>query len=79
MSIRDGNYKRVDFSESQDIEFHDLRVDFGEENNLAQTDRDIAGDLHRKLRAWQEEVEALIPRRNANCVEQPPSVDLATD
>lgn len=63
-SIRMGDYKLIEFFEDSRLELYNLREDIGEEHNLAAECPEKAAELHQRLIAWREEVEALIPQPN---------------
>ena len=63
-SIRLGDYKLVEFFEDGRLELYNLREDLGETRNLAADLPAVARDLHERLVAWRESVEALLPTPN---------------
>ena len=63
-SIRDGDWKLIEFFEDDRLELYNLREDIGEARNLAATHPKMVLELHRKLREWQGSVEAKIPEPN---------------
>lgn len=63
-SIRDGDWKLIEFFEDGRLELYNLREDIGEQRDLAARERDLAGQLHAKLVAWRDEIEAVIPKVN---------------
>jgi arylsulfatase A-like enzyme len=63
-SIRAGDWKLLEFFEDGRRELYNLRDDLGEKNNLAATMPDKVNELHAKLRAWRQEVQAPMPTPN---------------
>jgi arylsulfatase A-like enzyme len=63
-AIRRGDWKLIEFFEDGRIELYDLRSDPEERTNRATREPSRADALGRELRAWQEEVAALLPSRN---------------
>lgn len=67
-SIRLGDYKLIEFFEGGRLELYHLREDMGETHNLASERPDITRELHQRLLAWRESVEAKIPQPNPDYV-----------
>lgn len=65
-SIREGDWKLIEFFEDGKRELYNLRDDISEEHDRADELPDKRDDLHRNLVAWRAEVEALIPKPNPN-------------
>ncbi len=63
-SIRDGDWKLLEFFEDGKLELYDLKNDIGESKNLAAAMPDKAKELHDKLLAWRKEVGAKMPTKN---------------
>ncbi|MAX26754.1 MAG: sulfatase [Phycisphaeraceae bacterium] len=63
-SVREGDYKLIEFFEDNRIELYNLKDDISEEKNLAEQLPDIAKDLHVKLAQWRQDVLARVPQRN---------------
>jgi arylsulfatase A-like enzyme len=63
-SVREGDWKLIEFFEDGRLELYNLREDLGESVNVAQNHPDVTADLHAKLKAWRERVEAKIPQSN---------------
>lgn len=63
-SLREGDYKLIEFFETGKVELYNLKDDISEEHDLAQKRPDIAKDLHIKLANWRQEVQARIPQVN---------------
>ena len=60
-SMRRGNYKLIEFFETDTIALYDVSKDPGETRQLQQEMPELAAKLHAELNAWQKEVEAPIP------------------
>jgi arylsulfatase A-like enzyme len=69
-SIRMGDYKLIEFFEDNRLELYNLREDLGESNNLAQVEPDRARAMHDRLVRWRESVEAKIPERNPDYMQE---------
>ncbi len=63
-SVREGDYKLIQFFEDGHIELYNLREDISETCDLAQARPDIAARLLARLQAWQNDVCAVFPERN---------------
>ncbi len=63
-AIREGDFKLIEFFEDDHVELYNLKEDIGEMNNLATEMPDKVVDLHKKLHAWQQEVDAQMPTVN---------------
>jgi arylsulfatase A-like enzyme len=61
-SIRDGDWKLLEFFESGRLELYNLKDDIGEKHNLAQAQLTKTRELHNKLLAWRKQVGAPLPR-----------------
>jgi arylsulfatase A-like enzyme len=70
-SIREGDWKLIEFFEDNRLELYNLREDIGEETDRAEAEPALRDDLHRKLKAWREEVGALIPQKNPHWPDGP--------
>ncbi len=60
-SVRMGDYKLIEFFEDGRIELYNLREDISEDNNLADTEPELAKKLQDLLSYWRESVGAIIP------------------
>jgi arylsulfatase A-like enzyme len=69
-SVRDGDWKLIEFFEDGKQELFNLRADIGETNDLAMQETARRDQLAAQLHAWQREIEALMPRKNPRW--QPP-------
>ncbi len=63
-SLRAGDYKLIEFFEDGRLELYNLREDIGEECNLVAEMPALTTELHARLVAWREEIEARIPQPN---------------
>jgi arylsulfatase A-like enzyme len=62
--IQSGNWKLMEFLEDGRLELYDLAADIGETNNLAKTMPEKAAELHGRLVAWREAIDAPMPTKN---------------
>ena len=65
-SVRMGDYKLIEFFEDGRLELYDLRQDIGETRNLVKEQPARTQQLHSRLLAWRQHVEARIPQPNPN-------------
>jgi len=63
-SVRAGDWKLIEFFEDGRLELYNLREDPGEKDNRAEREPGRVKELHGLLRAWREEMEAIIPEPN---------------
>jgi len=63
-SIREGDWKLIEFFEDHRLELYNLHEDIGETRNLAAELPAIARDLQAKLTTWRQNVECRIPQQN---------------
>jgi arylsulfatase A-like enzyme len=63
-SVRDGDWKLIEFFEDGRLELYNLRDDIGETTNRAADAPAITRALHAQLVAWREHIEAKIPQPN---------------
>jgi arylsulfatase A-like enzyme len=61
-ALRDGNFKLVEFPETNRVELYDLSADVGEGSNLAEQRPEETKRLLNKLHNWQKEVSAAAPK-----------------
>ena len=59
--IRKGDWKLIQFFETDTIELYNLKFDLGEERNLVKTHTKKAQELLAELKAWQKDTRAVIP------------------
>ncbi|MFW5846333.1 MAG: sulfatase [Planctomycetota bacterium] len=74
-AIRAGRWKLIEHFEDGRLELYDLQEDIGEEHDRAAAEPARVRELHARLCAWREEIEALIPRPNPNWRPEPLSPD----
>jgi arylsulfatase A-like enzyme len=60
-AMRQGDWKIIEFFESQEVEIYDLSTDPGEQNDLGRAMPEKAQELASALHAWQEETGASRP------------------
>ena len=65
-SIRQGDWKLIEFFEDGRLELYNLCDDIGEEHNLAAKQPVVTRRLHEHLVAWRTGIEAKIPQRNSD-------------
>jgi arylsulfatase A-like enzyme len=70
-SVRDGDYKLIEFYEDGRRELYDVRKDAGETHNLALEQPEKAKELAGKLEAWRREVGARMMKPNPAYVANP--------
>jgi arylsulfatase A-like enzyme len=63
-SIRQGDYKLIEFFEDKHVELYNLHEDIGEDYNLAGEKPELAARMQQRLQSWREAVEARIPLQN---------------
>jgi len=63
-SVVRGDWKLIELFEDGELELYNLSLDIGEQNNVAAEHPDIVEDLRARLKAWQREIEARIPKVN---------------
>ena len=63
-SIREGDYKLIEFFEDMHVELYDLRDDVEESNDLSDELPEVVERLRAKLHAWRDEVNAAMPEKN---------------
>ena len=73
-SLRRGDWKLIEFHETNAVALDNLRDDPGEQSNLATTMPQIAAQLRAELDAWQEKTNAPVPvLANPECVLSSPT------
>lgn len=75
-SVRDGDWKLIEWYEGPTRALYNLRDDLGERRNLIGERADIAERLGQLLDDWRDDIEAIIPQPNPDYV---PSDDPAAD
>ena len=63
-SVREGDWKLIEFFEDGRLELYNLREDPGESKNLAIKRPEVTARLHALLKDWRAEVCAILPERN---------------
>ncbi|HEY1107091.1 MAG TPA: sulfatase-like hydrolase/transferase, partial [Opitutaceae bacterium] len=63
-SVRQGDWKLIEFFEDGALELYNLADDLGETKNRAKDFPDRAKALQAALKAWRKEVQAQLPQRN---------------
>ncbi len=63
-SVRDGDWKLIEWFEDGALELYNITRDLGEEHNVATENPDKVKELHAKLVAWRREVGAIMPTPN---------------
>ncbi|MEW4455738.1 sulfatase [Bremerella sp. JC817] len=65
-SIRDGDWKLIEFYEYDTVELYDLSKDPNEQHDLSALMPEKTTQLREKLRTWQKEMNAKMPQPNPN-------------
>lgn len=63
-SVRDGDWKLIEFFEDNRLELYNLRKDESESNNLADAEPQIRDRLHSLLKQWRDKMNAKYPTPN---------------
>jgi uncharacterized sulfatase len=63
-AIRQGDWKLIEFFETNERQLFNLRTDIGESHNLVAAEPARAEKMHFALQAWQEKVGARMPTPN---------------
>lgn len=63
-SVRDGDWKLIEFFEDGRLELYNLRTDESESTNVASTHPQIVARLHTLLKDWRTQMDAIIPQIN---------------
>jgi len=63
-SIRQGDWKLLEYLEDNQIELYNLSNDIGEQKNLAETMPEKAWELRNNLNAWRKAVNAQMPAKS---------------
>jgi uncharacterized sulfatase len=63
-AIRAGDWKLIEFLEEGSLELYNLKIDLGENQNLAVERPDLARKLQKQLADWRERVGARMPTPN---------------
>ena len=67
-SVRQGDYKLIEFYEDGKLELYNLKEDIGEQNDLAEKMPDLTKELHKWLQDWRTAVDAQMPTPNPDYV-----------
>ncbi len=70
-AIRDGDLKLIEFFNDDRIEVYNLAEDIGEQSDLSDSMPDEARQLHEKLSAWREAVDAKMPLPGSTTAPRP--------
>ena len=65
-TIRDGDWKLIEWHEDGALELYNIAHDIGEKSNLSTEQPDKVKELHAKLITWRKDVGALMPSPNPN-------------
>jgi arylsulfatase A-like enzyme len=65
-SIRQGDWKLLEYFEDGRLELYNLADDVSEEHELSASQPDVARRLRSQLRAWRRRVDAPMPTPNPN-------------
>lgn len=76
ISIRDGDWKLIQFYEDNSRKLFNLRNDPGEQHDMADAQPEVVAQLARQLARWSRQVEALIPKPNPNYIPPPMTADV---
>ena len=63
-AIRDGNWKLIQFYETDELELYDLSADLSETNDLSNIQVEKAAELRKKLEDWRKNLEVQRPKAN---------------
>lgn len=74
-SVRDGDWKLIEFYETGRRELFNLANDVSENKNLAEQHPDQVERLAAKLAAWRREADVQMPRSNPGYLPNPPDKD----
>lgn len=64
-SLRAGDWKLLEYHETDSVELYNLKADLGESKDLRAAEPERAKTLRDRLHAWRKEVGAQMPTRNA--------------
>ena len=63
-SIRDGDWKLLEYFEDNHVELYNLKDDIGEKNDLASAMPQKVVELRNSLHGWRSSVKAQMPKPN---------------
>jgi arylsulfatase A-like enzyme len=66
--VHSGGFKLMEFFEDGRLELYNLKEDIGETRNLAVSQPEKAAELHARMKAWREAVNAPMPATNEGSV-----------
>ncbi|MDH4318887.1 MAG: sulfatase [Desulfobulbaceae bacterium] len=69
-AIQVDNYKLIEFFEDNHVELYNLKMDIGETMDLAKQQPEKAAELREMLHLWYKQVDAKMPSRNPEYVEE---------
>lgn len=72
-AVRRGDWKLIEWYESNEVELFNLGIDIGEETNLAADEPERVTSLRSELSEWQKQVGAKFPVSNPNFDSSKPS------
>jgi len=70
-SVRQGDWKLLEYFETGKVELYDLGKDLGEKKDLAERMPDMANSLQRQLQDWRTRIDAQLPQPNPNRPQTP--------
>jgi len=65
-AVRVGPWKLLEFFEDGHVELYNLADDLGEQNDLSEAQPEKTKELHERLKAWRQRMDAKMPRPNPN-------------
>ncbi|MDD2798040.1 MAG: sulfatase [Bacteroidales bacterium] len=65
-AIRIGDYKLIEFYESNKVELYDIKNDIGEKKDLSNSLKEKTSQLYSALKNWKKRVDAELPIPNPN-------------
>ncbi len=69
-SIRQDDWKLIEYFEDNHVELYNLKKDIGEKNNLAEKMPKKTEELRKLLHSWRKAVDAQMPVKNPNTVKK---------
>lgn len=63
-TVRDGDYKLIEWYEDMRVELYNIKNDMGEKHDLASQKPQEVAALRKQLHAWRDEVKAVMPTPN---------------
>ncbi len=68
-SVREGDWKLIEFLEDGRLELYNLRKDIGEDHNVAAEHSELTQRLAGQLATWRDSIDAQMPEPNPDWVE----------